>query len=464
METNNNPVSGAEVTEQVQRLAKAYGDQIVRRDNKFFDVENLSVPLSRNDVERMILNRVRDEYPEVPLSKDLVKGLFKLLIEAQHTDADRSFQVWNGTAICEAGNSNRLIRSRGAVAANTWVEPEYRQLRVNFAELGIIGQFFDEFFQLEHDREQFLNWLAWSLQNEGEKPSWAPFLYSRGRGTGKSTTARILTELFGTQNTVVPNNVSKLTQQFNATVLTSKLVVCEETQIKPGSPQENAIKTFITDPYVLIERKGIEAERAKQSCCFLFTSNIWPSWIGEGERRYLVMDVNHDGRSGGSRANEFSNLVGQVHQFLDDPANVSRVYNALMQRQLPEGFSAKSLNIADHQTPTMERLHQTSRDTIVDRLEEELNASGLVALPEAGVVEFVQTNLKGNINQTKHLMDELDWRKTKAKWGGKDYQRAIWVKSGYWIDRGKIHGPDFEPVSINDHIAGDTRFAEVEII
>ncbi len=464
METNNNPVAGAEVTEQVQRLAKAYGDQIVRRDNKFFDVENLSVPLSRNDVERMILNRVRDEYPEVPLSKDLVKGLFKLLIEAQHTDADRSFQVWNGTAICEAGNSNRLIRSRGAVAANTWVEPEYRQLRVNSAELGVIGRFFDEFFQLDHDRQQFLNWLAWSLQNEGEKPAWAPFLYSRGRGTGKSTTARVLTELFGTQNTVVPNNVSKLTQQFNATVLTSKLVVCEETQIKPGSPQENAIKTFITDPYVLIERKGIEAERAKQSCCFLFTSNIWPSWIGEGERRYLVMDVNHDGRSGGSRANEFSNLVGQVHQFLDDPANVSRVYNALMQRQLPEGFSAKSLNIADHQTPTMERLHQTSRDTIVDRLEEELNASGLVALPEAGVVEFVQTHLKGNINQTKHLMDELDWQKTKAKWGGKDYQRAIWVKSGYWIDRGKIHGPDFEPVSINDHIAGDTRFAEVEII
>ena len=112
----------------------------------------------------------------------------------------------------------------------------------------------------------------------------------------------------------------------------------------------------------------------------------------------------------------------------------------------------------------MERLHQTSRDTIVDRLEEELSASGLVALPEAGVVEFVQTHLKGNINQTKHLMDELGWQKTKAKWDGKDYQRAIWVKAGYWIDRGKIHGPDFEPVSISDHLAGDVRFAEVEII
>ncbi len=464
MENNEKPTTETEVNEQVQTLAKAYGDQFVRRDNKFFDVEKLGAPLSRNDVERMILNRVRDEYPEVPLSNELMKALFNLLIVEQHTDADRSFQVWNGMAICEAGNSDRLIRSRGAVAANTWVEPEYRQLRINSAELDVVGQFFDEFFQLEHDREQFLNWLAWSLQNEGEKPAWAPFLYSRGRGTGKSTTARILTELFGSSNTVVPNNVSKLTQQFNATVLTSKLVVCEETQIKPGSPQENAIKTFITDPYVLIERKGIEAERAKQSCCFLFTSNIWPSWIGEGERRYLVMDVNHDGRSGGARSNEFSNLVGQVHQFLDDPANVARVYNALMRRNLPESFSAKSLNIADHQTPTMERLRQTSRDTIVDRLEEELNACGLVALPEAGVVKFVQTNLKGNINQTKHLMDELGWQKTKVKWDGTDYARAIWIKPGYWIGGGKIHGPNFDAVRISDHLAGDARFAEVEII
>lgn len=33
------------------------------------------------------------------------------------------------------------------------------------------------------------------------------------------------------------DNLSKLTQRFNATLLTSKLVVSEETQIKPGSAQ-----------------------------------------------------------------------------------------------------------------------------------------------------------------------------------------------------------------------------------
>jgi hypothetical protein len=32
-----------------------------------------------------------------------------------------------------------------------------------------------------------------------------------------------------------------------------------------------------------------------------------------------------------------------------------------MQRELPDDFNAKSLNIADHQTPIMKRLQQASR-------------------------------------------------------------------------------------------------------
>ncbi|WP_424980547.1 primase-helicase family protein [Leisingera sp. S232] len=457
-------VPTTEDIQHVKFLAATYGNQIVRRDNKFYDIEHLGTPLSRVDVEMKILNLIAEEHPNLPLNTGIIKSLFKLLIDTRHTDRARSFQVWSGATICEPGNPNRIVMKRGTVSADTWSEPEYRSLKVNSADLDVVGEFFDQFVQNEQDRGAFLNWTAWSLQNEGDKPAWAPFLYSRGKGTGKSTTARILIELFGVRNSVTQNNISKLTQQFNATVLTSKLVICEETQIKPGSTQANAIKTFITDPHVLIERKDLEAERAKQCCCFLFTSNYAPTWMEEGERRYLVIDVNHDGRSGGLRANEFSSLVGRVHEFLDEPANVARLYNALMQGELPEGFNAKSLNIADHQTPIMKRLQQASRQTIVDQLGELLNASGLVVLPEADVVEFVRKNLNANMNQPKHLMDDLEWEKTKVKWGGKDFARAIWVKPGYWIERGKIYGPDFEPVRVSDYLDRDGPFGEVEII
>ncbi|WP_297338716.1 primase-helicase family protein [Pseudophaeobacter sp.] len=206
---------------------------------------------------------------------------------------------------------------------------------------------------------------------------------SLGRGPSTARSARLTPEWVSNWSTP-----SFAVSRKYAWLLTSKLVVCEETQIKPGSTQANALKTFITDPFVLVERKGFEAERARQTCCFVFTSNFAPTWMEEGERRYYVMDVDHDGRSGGANADGFATLVGQVHQFLDDPANVGRLYNALMQRQLPEGFSAKSLNIAQLSTPIMQRLQQTSRQTIVDQLEELLNERGLVVLPEADVVQF----------------------------------------------------------------------------
>ena len=75
----------------------------------------------------------------------------------------------------------------------------------------------------------------------------------------------------------------------------------------------------------------------------------------------------------------------------------------------------------------MQRLQQTSRQTIVDQLEELLNERGLVVLPEADVVQFVRKYLNANMNQTKHLMDDLEWQKAKVKWGRKVFARAIWV-------------------------------------
>ena len=112
----------------------------------------------------------------------------------------------------------------------------------------------------------------------------------------------------------------------------------------------------------------------------------------------------------------------------------------------------------------MQRLQQTARQTIVDQLEELLNERGLVVLPEANVVEFVRTNLNANMNQTKHLMDDLEWQKAKVKWGGKDFARAIWVRPGYWIERGKIYGPDFETERVSDYLERHDPARDVEII
>jgi hypothetical protein len=361
MTTNQKPETGEATKNQIDKLAAEFAQQFVRKDNKFFDVDYLGSALSRNDVEQMILNRIIEEFPEIELSSPLLKGLYLTLIQAQHSDRTRAIQVWNGHSVCLPSNPQRLFSERGAVAINVWSQPAYRGLKINSADADVIDEFLNYLFQTDAERELFVNWLAYSLQHESDKPSWAPFLYSGSKGTGKGTLCRIMTELFGEQNTAVQNNVDKLTQQFNATLLRSKLVICEETHLQQGSSKGNTLKTYITDPFILVEQKGKEQVRARNVTCFVFTSNFLPDWMEPGERRYAVFDVDHDGRAGGPDADAFARLVGQVHAFLDEPSNVARLYNALMAQHLPEKFNGKSLNIVNHATPIMKRLQQTSR-------------------------------------------------------------------------------------------------------
>ena len=40
-------------------------------------------------------------------------------------------------------------------------------------------------FPRPKEREMLLNWLAWCLQNEADKPGWAPVLYSSTKGSVK---------------------------------------------------------------------------------------------------------------------------------------------------------------------------------------------------------------------------------------------------------------------------------------
>jgi hypothetical protein len=273
-----------------------------------------------------------------------------------------------------------------------------------------------------------------------------------------------MSEVFGVENTAVQNNLDKLTQQFNSTVLRSKLVISEETHLQQGSSKGNAIKTFITDRYVLVEQKGKEAVRAQNYTCFAFTSNFFPNWIEEGERRYAIFDIDHDGCAGGARVAEFSELVGEVHAFLDAPERIARLYNALMHHQVPESFSAKHLTPDVLDLPAMKRLQQASRQTTIDELEEVLNELGALVVPQSDIVTLLRKHVQSTTNQTRHMMDELGWTKAKAKWGGKDYARALWVKPGHTVDGGKIFGPSENGVRLTEYLQKHAFDADVEYI
>ena len=265
----------------------------------------------------------------------------------------------------------------------------------------------------------------------------------------------MLRHLHGVTNTTTQNNVDNLVTRFNTQVLTSRLVICEELSLRSESKQSNALKTFITDSAVLSERKGREAELLPLISCFVFTTNHLPTWLEQGERRYYVVQTDHDGHASGPRAAEFSAVVAGVYEALANPAEVAALYRVLMRRRVSDSFNAKSLNTERDGTALMKQLLGTSGETMLDQLAEFLDSAGLAVVPQSIVQDHVTKELRQNGNRTRHMMQELGWRHDKVKWGGFDYARVIWVKPGYHVDDGNLIHPDGTTEAIGDHLTGD---------
>lgn len=450
--------------DHLEVLSRALARWFVRRDNSFYDVEDLAHKRSRVDVETTAIHRFREDFPDIPLTNQLISAVFKRAIQTRHDQPEEMIMPWNGQVVCCPGNRQRIMIARGVATINCWTEPAYRTLAVAQPDYGTAGEFFDWMFPRRAEKDMFLNWLAWSLQNEGDKPNWAPFLFSSRMGTGKSALGRLLARLFGEANSITQNNIDKLTGRFNMSILRSKLVICEEVQLRAGSADANTLKTYITEKTAAAEQKGKELERIEQRVCMILTSNHMPFWIEAEDRRYYIINIDHDGYSRGARAEAFSQLVGRLEAWAEDPMNIARLYAALMARELPVGFSAKTLNVERDGTEIMRQVFLNGRATVLDRMQEYLDRGKWHAVAEADIVTIVTEKLRVNINTTKHLMFDLGWTKRAVKWGGVDYARQIWVRPGYIAADGKLHGPEGFEEDLAKHLEDQDGFGELDLI
>ena len=455
-------IRDSEPVNNIDTLCKAVSSWYVRRDSKFYDIDNLTTKLSMIDVRRACIHRIGEQFSETPVTADTLKAVFKRTIDDQHNASDETIAVWNGRVACRPGQP-RLIWENGTVTVNTWIEPHYRQLAGEGQDLGAIDDFLEVVFQRQAERETILNWLAWCLQHEDDKPAWAPFLYSRTKGSGKSTFCHLVTKLFGEANSVTQNNVDKLTSRFNMTALQSKLVISEELQLKPDSTQSNALKTYITEKVTLAEMKGQEAERIEQCCCFLFTTNHLPIWIEGEDRRYYVVEIDHDGHAMGPRSEDFQSIVAKEKAALEDPEQLAILYRKLMARDIPTTFNAKSLNIEKDGTAIMQRIQGATTQVTLDMLEEYLNELGRNTISQSKLAHVARTDLNTSVNALRHMMTELGWNRQKVKWGRVDHARAIWVRPGYTVENGKVYDGDGNEGAIDEQELDHSDLSELNV-
>lgn len=442
------PSNDQSITDQLIRLlATSY----VRNDTHFYHIDRPTEAISRDNLQRAFIYQAAAVNGGQPIAKAVLKTVFDTAIVQMNPNPFRSIPVWTGSTQPYPGNPERRIQlESGQVILNSWKVPSYRSTTLVEPFGGPFLLLFHKMFARENERNRVLDWLAWCLQNEGKKPNWAVMLYSQSKGTGKSTLCNIASRLFGEANTSRQNNLEKVAGKFNAPMLNSKLIISEEVELRQGSEAGNKIKTLITESYTTTERKGREVERVRLHSCFLLTSNHLPTWIEAGERRFYVVDVDHDGHASGPAADQFNNVIRSVEAALEDDQKVAAFYAWLMNRALSPDFDAMTLNTAHHATDIMRRLEAMKTPATTQQLAEFLGRENTLAITEQDLRVYIAKEMRVNVNSLQHMMTDLGWTRHTAKWGGTDYARAIWVAPQHRLDRGNILAADGSKQAVCD--------------
>ncbi|WP_420005705.1 primase-helicase family protein [Arenibacterium sp. LLYu02] len=450
-------VIGVDANKVKAMLCRELASRYVRRENRFFKREAPESSMTATDLKRVGLLEMQECFPELEITPKLWSDVCQFAIETVHSDRTQTIPVWNGRQECYPDQADGVVPAGGLVTLNTWKHPEYRALEQE-ADSSLLDQLLERVFPQRQDRIYFKDWLSWCLQNEGIKPGWAFLLFSTSKGTGKSSLAQTASKLFGQNNSITVNGIHKVTAKFNSTLMGRKLVVCEEVKLKAGTDAGNAIKAYITEPRIAVEGKGKEVTEVHSNTVFLMTTNHYPHWIEADDRRWYVADTNHAGNASGAEAEQFQEFMAYYFAEIEKPENVARVYHALMEHQQSNSFNPRSLNMRAIDTPVMKRLTAMQGEVLQQELEEKIAASGRKAIPQSKLRKLLSEVLSGNPNRIKHLMNELGWYSQKAKWGGVDYARVVWVHPEYVVANGRVTGPNGFDEAV------DAMEDEVEII
>jgi len=420
---------------EILRLVSAW---FVKKDNKYYDVNNLQISYQAQDLKQVIILRIKVLFPNLKLTNKDLKEFFLVLLDPPIGEAhpEENIPVWSGHTVCLPTNTQKVIFKDGVATVNLWKYPAYRRGK------SVQAQAFDQFLAFvipdETERNVFLNWLAWSLKHEDQKPRWAVMLYSRKQGTGKTVLTELVKDLFGVANTSRINGVRQLVARFNKEVLQHKLVIVEEIEVRKGSKEANQVKSLITEDSTTVEAKGLPSSVEPICCAFLMTTNHLPTWLEEADRRFYILNFDHEGyNNGGEDYGMFVGLVKNLKEQTSVPAGIKGIYEDLMARDLTN-HNAMSLDVSKYSTSLMRELQVLSADVVREELREVLKGNNIVFLTSKQATQLIKKYASREANAQTHLFTELGYKKARFAWGGIKSQKACWYLASAQPRQGEV--------------------------
>lgn len=140
------------------------------------------------------------------------------------------------------------------------------------------------------------NWAAWAVQNPG-LPAEVALAFRGLKGTGKGLWGHAVRTIFG-QHGLYISSPGHLIGQFNGHLESCVFLFADEAFAVDDKKSESVLKALVTEPVMMVERKGIDARQVKNLLHVMMAANQdWVVPATGDERRFVVNEVS-DARRG----------------------------------------------------------------------------------------------------------------------------------------------------------------------
>jgi len=156
--------------------------------------------------------------------------------------------------------------------------------------------------------QYLVNWLASGIQHPERQGEVAVVL--RGlKGVGKSTLGRLMLKIYGQHGMQITNS-KHLVGNFNSHLRNTAFLFADEAFFAGDRIGENVLKGLVTEPHIVIEKKGIDAVVARNRLKILMCSNSeWVVPATSDERRFFILDVSDEQRGQVTYWQQLNNAV-----------------------------------------------------------------------------------------------------------------------------------------------------------
>lgn len=153
-----------------------------------------------------------------------------------------------------------------------------------------------------------LDWMADAVQDPMNPKGCAVVMKGR-EGTGKGTVANVFGKLFGSHYKHVIQE-EQLIGRFNGHLQDALIVFADEVTYGGNKKVAGTLKGMVTEKYLMVERKGIDATSFRNCMRLMIASNEdWFLPAGPQSRRWFVLDIPADVTSNKAY---FDSLYGQM--------------------------------------------------------------------------------------------------------------------------------------------------------